>query len=91
MKCCICGEQIEEVFSNNALPIKDGRCCNTCNDVYVIPARIAELEIINDEKKAMIKELKNKIGVNDAVAKLALSKNNWDVETAYEWLKGKAF
>lgn len=47
MKCCICGGEIENKFGwdrgNNALPIKDGRCCDTCNDMEVIPARLKAL------------------------------------------------
>lgn len=39
MKCCICGKEIKEQESNNALPIKDGRCCNECNE-SVIEVRI---------------------------------------------------
>ncbi len=38
-KCCICGN-IYSGFGNNAAPIKDGYCCNSCNVKFVIPARI---------------------------------------------------
>ena len=38
-KCVICGEIFEE-WGNNALPVKDGQCCNECNYSKVIPARI---------------------------------------------------
>lgn len=45
MKCCLCGKEIEKEESgwdqgNNALPLKDGRCCNDCNFTKVIPRRI---------------------------------------------------
>ena len=51
MKCCLCGGEIEkqrnpktgEIFwdkGNNALPLKDGRCCSTCNLTKVLPARL---------------------------------------------------
>lgn len=39
-KCSICGKRIDDGFSNNAQPINNGRCCNSCNAKYVIPARI---------------------------------------------------
>lgn len=40
--CCICGLRSSEC--NNAEPVKNGNCCNTCNVFYVIPARIAILK-----------------------------------------------
>lgn len=39
IKCCICGKKIEERESNNASPLKEGRCCNDCNVKVVIPHR----------------------------------------------------
>lgn len=44
--CCICGEEFEG-FGNNPYPVnkeKDTRCCDTCNDTVVIPARIEALD-----------------------------------------------
>lgn len=46
MKCCICRKEIEIKLGgwdkgNNAEPVKSGRCCDVCNDIYVIPARMA--------------------------------------------------
>lgn len=38
-KCCIC-ESIFEGYGNNALPIKDGTCCDKCNEIFVFPARL---------------------------------------------------
>jgi hypothetical protein len=49
IKCSICGGKIPvEPISkwargNNAQPVNDGRCCNGCNALYVIPARLAEM------------------------------------------------
>lgn len=45
MKCCICKEEIGVEANgwdrgNNALPVKDGRCCNECNWSVVIFARL---------------------------------------------------
>jgi len=42
-KCCICGGEYTQ-WGNNALPLKDGRCCNLCNGEYVLPARIQNME-----------------------------------------------
>ena len=40
-KCVIC-EKTFEGFGNNPDPIKGkGRCCDSCNMVYVIPLRIS--------------------------------------------------
>jgi hypothetical protein len=40
-KCSIC-KGLYVGWGNNAAPYY-GRCCSDCNDMYVIPARIAEL------------------------------------------------
>lgn len=42
MKCCICGKQCENQWGNNPWPLKTkgtGRCCNVCNEKYVLIAR----------------------------------------------------
>ena len=39
-KCCICNRECENEYGNNAQPIKEGRCCDDCNDRKVIPVRI---------------------------------------------------
>ena len=40
--CCICGEP-SEGYGNNPSPYKDhGRCCDSCNLKFVIPARYEE-------------------------------------------------
>lgn len=40
--CVICGKPIpESEFGGcNASPVKEGFCCQDCNDKYVIPARV---------------------------------------------------
>jgi len=47
MRCCLCGEKIEarEGWSrgNNAEPVKSGRCCDLCNEMKVIPARLNQV------------------------------------------------
>ena len=42
MKCTICKKAIRG-FGNNAEPVKIGECCDLCNDLYVIPARLKYL------------------------------------------------
>lgn len=39
--CCICGK-FHNDFGNNPFPVvkENKRCCNACNNNYVIPARI---------------------------------------------------
>jgi hypothetical protein len=37
--CTVCGTPYEGA-GHNANPVSDGRCCSTCNDTLVIPARI---------------------------------------------------
>lgn len=38
-KCSICGKIITG-YGNNAYPVNDGICCNTCNLTFVIPKRL---------------------------------------------------
>jgi hypothetical protein len=45
MECVICENKIKEEPSgwskgNNALPFKQGRCCDVCNLRFVIPYRV---------------------------------------------------
>ena len=47
MKCSICKESIQPDLSgwsegHNAQPINNGRCCGICNDMVVIPKRMAQ-------------------------------------------------
>ena len=37
--CCICKKPYDG-YGNNAEPFMSGRCCDKCNDYYVIPYRI---------------------------------------------------
>ena len=52
MKCCICGKEFNG-YGNNPYPVgwdvytDEDRCCDDCNERYVIPARIARLAIKN--------------------------------------------
>ena len=42
--CCICREELADwpCGANNADPVTaDGACCDSCNEVFVIPAREA--------------------------------------------------
>jgi hypothetical protein len=41
-ECSICGEYIMG-FGHNAQPVNDGRCCDVCNDIYVIPTRLGRI------------------------------------------------
>ena len=41
-KCILCGKEFDG-WGNNSWPIKDGICCDECNEEKVIPARIAKL------------------------------------------------
>ena len=41
--CVICGKPFVG-WGNNPDPVADhGRCCDECNSMYVIPARIVEI------------------------------------------------
>ena len=40
--CSICG-QTYTGFGNNAEPVNAGRCCDKCNAIHVIPARLRSI------------------------------------------------
>lgn len=48
--CCICGKAFTG-WGNNPYPVvkdEDARCCDDCNAMYVIPARIEALSNSNE-------------------------------------------
>ena len=52
-RCCICGKEIEG-YGNNAEPVRDGRCCDSCNWDVVLPARILKLGVVIDRQEARV-------------------------------------
>ena len=78
MECCICHRQIEQQIhpstgeaywtkGHNALPVKDGRCCDGCNQFVVFPARLKHFEFFingwtnDDDFHTIKKEFINKL------------------------------
>ena len=51
-RCCICNKILYDL-GNNAEPVRKGRCCDECNWIYVIPARLKDVEMkeIKDNDK----------------------------------------
>lgn len=47
MNCDICGDDIEG-YGNNADPVTEGICCDTCNFGHVIPER---LKIMTEDRE----------------------------------------
>ena len=57
----ICGDEIPTQLSgwsegHNADPVSEGRCCDLCNDVKVLPARLdrmlnSRVALLNSENK----------------------------------------
>ena len=41
--CCLCNKEYEG-YGNDAQPLKEGKCCDECNEKLVIPAKIKELK-----------------------------------------------
>ena len=56
--CCICGRTVHE-FGNNPHPFgitgKD-KCCDCCNEVFVIPERVNIAKLINAAREAAVKK-----------------------------------
>lgn len=48
--CSICFGKYND-FGNNAQPVNDGRCCDSCNWSVVIPARINLIYSFQKAKK----------------------------------------
>lgn len=49
--CCICGEEFIG-YGNNPSPVaEEGKCCDSCNLHFVLPARIAQAADANDQQK----------------------------------------
>tara|TARA_R110000737_G_scaffold45937_1_gene66020 strand:+ start:48 stop:242 length:195 start_codon:yes stop_codon:yes gene_type:complete len=44
MKCSICKYNEIGEYGNNAEPINDGECCDWCNNEFVVPRRIADMQ-----------------------------------------------
>ena len=42
MECDICNKWIDDEFRHNSETIFKGRCCDECNTVFVLPARLDE-------------------------------------------------
>lgn len=60
-RCCICGAVFEDWdFGNNPDPIsfgeEDERCCNDCNEKFVVPLRWYRLA---KHDKAVLKDLED--------------------------------
>jgi hypothetical protein len=41
--CIICNKQYTH-YGNNAMPVSEGLCCDKCNELVVIPARLQLLK-----------------------------------------------
>lgn len=54
-KCVICGKEIERGYGHNAEPIATGRCCTSCDDLYVFPMRMAK-SMGNEELAQIVQE-----------------------------------
>lgn len=51
--CCLCKKKYQG-FGNNALPLKDGRCCDGCNNLVIAE----RLKRISNKKKLKTKKRK---------------------------------
>ena len=40
--CCLCGKEFEG-WGNNAWPLAEGICCDSCNRNKILPARLENL------------------------------------------------
>jgi hypothetical protein len=49
-QCSICFHRYTE-FGRPAEPVKSGRCCNACNDLVVIPARLRAMREASEREQ----------------------------------------
>lgn len=82
--CCICGKEYSG-YGNNAKPLKEGKCCDSCNKEYVIPYR---LQIPNDNKRTAQESntLKFKKNVTMKKVKIERTKDLFDEKTCQKML-----
>lgn len=58
VKCCICGKEIEG-YGNNPFPFIGEKCCDRCNETYVITVRLMMSKPEETEKiKKIVEEIK---------------------------------
>ena len=60
MRCAICGKKIENEFGNNPWPVRtneNARCCDDCNNFFVIPYRIILMHSRPERQDTIIKLL----------------------------------
>ena len=86
LQCCICNAEITLRTSHNAEPYAHGRCCLKCNDEYVIPTRMIDIYLFDNDRKKKVKELRDRTGAGMRECKIALIKCDDNVEKAYEWI-----
>ncbi len=55
-KCSICGKQYKG-YGNNALPVNNGRCCDSCNETIVVPRRFQDARNRRKENKNANKDI----------------------------------
>ena len=72
-KCIICGNEFDG-YGNNAEPVKQGVCCDKCNQEKVIPARL---------KRNTLKEGSEYIGNARIVSKLPKVGDQWGYRDYY--------
>ena len=61
-KCCFCGKECENQWGNNPWPLakdEETKCCSDCNALYVIPARMLNLDDI-EKVKEYVRETEEK-------------------------------
>jgi len=53
--CTMCGDQIADnhgwILGNNAAPIVEGRCCDSCNLTKVLPRRIEDSQKLQEQNR----------------------------------------
>lgn len=50
--CSICQRLIAGSYGNNAEPVNDGRCCDSCDSLVVIPARLRQMARADPDSNA---------------------------------------
>jgi hypothetical protein len=68
-QCSICNQPFTE-YGNDARPVNDGRCCDYCDCLVVLPIRIMRMSGTAREKYAMfgyriLTEMKRRRGIGN--------------------------
>jgi hypothetical protein len=84
-ECCICKDTIEGEYGNNPDPFTGNKCCDYCNEVAVVSARMAML-VAREEVLELTKGEREALREHNRRAREARQKEWKETKEGKEWL-----